>query len=109
MWFLYIGFLHHLARKYAKVQIAKVFSRPGEHFDPEDVAKLPLIGNYILYAWKLGSFEDGHYIALVNGELKCDKVLKNQKCNVKPLTANNVSSMFYRASSSAIFVWEVVL
>jgi hypothetical protein len=52
---------------------------------------------------------DGHYIALVDGELKCDKVLKNQKCNVKPLTAKNVSSMFYRKSTSPIFVWNVEL
>jgi hypothetical protein len=106
---LCIGFLHHLARKYAKVKIKSIFSRPGEHFDSEDVAKLPTTGKYILYAWKHDSSDDGHYIALVDGELKCDKVLKNQKCNVKPLTAKNVSSMFYRKSTSPIFVWNVEL
>lgn len=103
-----IGLLHHLARKYCKVKVEKQYNyEESLNFTPEDVSKLS-IGSYILYAWKIGSDEDGHFIALVDGQLKCDKVLKKGKCNIKPLTISNVRSMFYGNSISPILVWKVV-
>ena len=95
-------------RKYGGAEIRRVFSRPGEHHSAGDAAKL-LVGSYVLYAWDLASNAPGHYIALVDGMLKCDKFLKSGTCNVKPLTEMNVHRMFYYSKTSAIMVWEVIM
>jgi hypothetical protein len=94
--------------KICQVQVRSIHSRPGEYSTGADVAALST-GSYILYAWKTGSESPGHFMALVDGELRCDSYSKNRLCSVKPLSENNVMKMFYGCkSTSAIMVWKIV-
>jgi hypothetical protein len=83
-----------------------MFSTPGFHFSPGDVTSLKL-GSYLLYAWALDSNEPGHFMGLVDGMILCDKHMKSNECNVKPLSEKNISYMFYGRKTSAIFVWKI--
>jgi hypothetical protein len=70
------------------------------------------IGTYLLYAWNQSPYNvitpTGHYCALVNGVLKCDRLLKRTKKNIKILDSKNISSIFYGAKyTSDIKVFKI--
>jgi len=72
----------------------------------EDIARLTT-GRYLLYAWKIGSNDPGHYVALVDGIIICNKYMKTQKPVRRQLSVDSLKHIFYGIQTSSIFAYDI--